>query len=83
MQVVPDEDQLLPRALKLAAQAARKSETVNQTIKEMQHDGAGFSVSGALRYEMDIAAKAYAVMGQQGAGTQQRLSKEFKNRSKL
>jgi hypothetical protein len=36
----------------------------------MQHDGAGFSVSGALRYEMDIAAKA--LRGQQGAGTQQR-----------
>lgn len=81
LQVVQDEGALTTRAVELATQAAGKNAKVNLAIKELQHDGSG--VSGALRLEMDVAAKAYALMGQQGAGTKQRLSAAFANRSKM
>ena len=77
------EADLLPTAKAMAASVAKRKPGVVKLVKEMQHKGQAYDVHGALRYEFDIAAKAYAEMGTQGAGTRNMLSQAFSARSKM
>lgn len=83
MQVVEKEVDLLPLAQKVAASIARRKPGTVRLVKEMQHRGQAYDVAGALKYELDIAAKAYEEMGRNSSQTQASLSGAFAARSKM
>jgi enoyl-CoA hydratase/carnithine racemase len=83
IQVVDNEDDLLPTAKAMAqAIAKRKSSDVVKLVKEMQQKGQAYDIRGALKYELDIAIKAYEKMGR-SLTTKAILAGTFASRSKL
>ena len=82
-QVVEKEADLLPLAKKLAASITKRNPGTLRLVKEMQHKGQAYDVSGALKYELDIAAKAYEEMGRNSSQTHASLSGAFAARSKM
>jgi enoyl-CoA hydratase/carnithine racemase len=84
VQVVPEGD-LLTTATRMAEDIAKRRPDVVKLVKDMQHKGQAYDVAGALKYELDIAAKAYEQMASQPSSTQKTLSSAFagRDRSKL
>lgn len=83
VQVVQSEEDLLPTAKALAVAVSTRDRGLLRLVKDMQHKGQAYDVYGALKYELEIAAKAYEDMGKMGAKTQQSLRGQFTARSKL
>ena len=77
------EDKLLETAQGMAQAVAKRNTDIVKLVKDMQHKGQSYDVPGAIKYELDIAAKAYEAMGKQSAHTKKALTGAFAARSKM